>query len=225
MLFRSDTGWTLDGFAATGDFTVAGQKAWSATNGTLRSPIVRVPDDADTVSVVYWTRYDGDGFSLEPHGELRVSRDSGRTFTRESRMSGAAPAFYPEQATMTEVAGRFMQVEFDARGLPWWVDEIALVAHSAALATPRRVVSLTPSENPVRGDVVRLAWPFAGAGDVQVFDFAGRLVWRERVGAGATFAQWNVAASDPRNGVYIAVARAGGETRRVKLFVLRGGSR
>lgn len=220
-----DTGWTLDGFAASGDFTVTGEKSWSATNGTLRSPIVRMPDDADTLSVVYWTRYDGDGFSMEPHGELRVSRDSGRTFTREGRMSGAAPAFYTEQATMTQVAGRFVQLEFDSRGLPWWVDEIALVAHSAVTVTSGRTVALTPSENPVRGDVVRLAWPFAGAGDVQVFDFAGRLIWRERVDAGARFAQWNVAASDSRNGVYIAVARAGRETRRVKLFVLRGGAR
>lgn len=220
-----DTGWTLEGFAASGDLKIAGEKSWVGTDGTLRSPIVRVPDDADTLSVVYWTRYDGDGFSMEPHGELRVSRDSGRTFAREGRVSGAAPAFYTEQARLTEVAGRFVQLELESRGLPWWVDEIALVAHSAAAIAPPRVVALTPSENPVRGDVVRLAWPFAGAGDVQVFDFAGRLVWRERVDAGTMYAEWNVAATGPRNGVYIAVARAGREIRRVKLFILRGGAR
>lgn len=220
-----DAGWTVAGFAPTSDQKVAGDNSWFASGGTLRSPIVRVPFDADTLSVVYWTRYTGNGFSMEPHGELRLSRDSGRTFITESRVSGAAPAFYPEQATMAQVAGRFVQVELEAVGLPWWVDEIAIVAHSSPPVTLPIVSALVPSENPVRGEVVRLQWPFTAAGDVLVYDFAGRLVWRERVNAGTTFAEWNVAASNPRNGVYLAVARAGRDTRRVKLFILRGGAR
>lgn len=221
----ADTGWTLDNFSAVGDLKLAGERSWFGTNGTLRSPIVRVPDDADTLSILYWSRYDGNGFSLEPHGDLRLSRDSGRTFTQEGRVSGAATEFYTEQATLTQVAGRFVQLELASRDLPWWVDEIALVAHAKATVASSTVVALMPSENPVRGDIVRLAWPFTGAGDVRVYDFAGRLVWRERVEAGSPFAEWDVAASHPRNGVYVAVARAGRETRRVKLFILRGGTR
>jgi hypothetical protein len=69
---------------------------------------------------------------------------------------------------------------------------------------------------------VRLAWPYdaADAGDLVVYDFAGREVWRRRVADGRP-QEWDVAGLGVTNGVYLVVARAGSRITRLKLFVAR----
>ena len=222
-----ESGWTAAGFAPTTLEAAAGAHAWAsgAALASLRSPVVTVPAGMDTVSVLFWTRYSGDGFSLEPHGEVRVSLDGGGTWTLAARLSGTAAAFYTEQATVTGAAGRAMQVEFRTDdGLPWSLDEIALVGHADPGALSTVAAALQPSANPARGDRVTFTWPFATAGDLLVYDFAGRLVSRTAVDAGALDATWEIAASGARSGVYVVVARSASATRRVKLFVVRGGA-
>ena len=199
----------------------AGTLSWLGTNGTLRSPVVQVPAESDTVSVLFWTSYEGDPFSLEPHAEVRSSTDGGATWQLAERLSGNAAAFYTELARITGVAGRPLQVELRTEGMRIFVDEIALVSHGGALPSPPVAAGFAPSANPVRGDRVTFAWPFARGGDLLVYDFAGRVVAQAGVLAGAADVTWDVAASGARNGAYIAIARSGGETRRVKVFVVR----
>ena len=232
-------GWTANAFADSLTAAPAGARAWvSARHGTLRSPVVQVPAAVDTVSVLFWTRYRGDPFApappLErdstPHGELRVSRDGGLTWTVEGVVRGDAPVYYTEQVTVAGVAGRAVQVEFAAVELPWTLDEIALVAHRGAadVPPPAAALAVLPSENPVRGARVTFSLPSAAADglDLRVYDFAGRVVWQT-----ASFrpagdrpdelrATWEVG-RDVANGVYVVVARGGGRTARQKLFLTR----
>jgi hypothetical protein len=145
---------------------------------------------------------------------------------------GQALTFYPERVVVPGVAGRQVQVEFAAVDMPWALDEIALVTHGAAGPTGPVVetFALLPSENPVRGGSVTFALPNAPSGgvDLRVYDFAGRLVWRadELRSAGAPGelrATWPLSGSGVANGVYVVVARGGGQTLRRKLFVTRTG--
>jgi Zinc carboxypeptidase len=222
----ADTGWTAADGMSVQQGGVAGTYEWRGSRGTLRSPAVTVPVDVDTVSVLFWTRYDGDGFSQIPHGEIRLSTDGGTSWTRVGVVSGAAPAYYPDRATVTGVAGRTVRFEFSSPdNLFWRLDEVAIVAHSGARQLAADTTRLRPSANPVRGDVVFFNWPFvATAGVLQIYDFAGRLAWRTSVDASAESVPWNVRDSGVVNGVYLAVARAGGRTRTFKLFIARRGT-
>lgn len=219
-----DEAWQPDGFRATTDGAI-GTGAWFAPFiGRLRSPPITVPAEIDTLSVVYWTRYEGNGFSIEPHGEILVSNDDGRSWSRAGSVSGNAPELYTERVVIPGVAGQTIRVEFRAVGLPWWVDEIAVVAHGASSTPVARASELLPSENPVRGDAVHLTWPFGvTGGELLVYDYAGRLVSRVAVPVGSVRVRWDVAASGARNGVYLAIARAGTRVARRRLFVVRRG--
>ncbi|MEJ7809907.1 MAG: T9SS type A sorting domain-containing protein, partial [Gemmatimonadaceae bacterium] len=227
----SDAPWTAAGFARSA-LRIAGDSAWAAGDGTLRSPPIPVPAEADTVSVLFWTRYEGDGFDLAPHGEVRISTDGGATWALAGLVAGVALEYYPERVDVRGVAGRSLLIEFVARfGAPaplWWLDEVTVVAHVPAAATDVASLpeaSFRPAENPVRGGVARLAWPFGGlGGEMLIYDIAGRLVWRERVLGNAGQVAWNVSDSGAANGVYIVVLRAAGRTVRGKLFVARGAS-
>ncbi len=219
----ADTGWVASG-AVSDTGGMVGQRQWRLPDGgVLRSSIVHVPDQSDTVSLLYWTRYDGNGFSLAPHGVIRVSRDSGLTWQPEASVAGFAPAWYTEGAEITGVAGKWVGVEFQPTGgLVWWLDEVALVAHTGTSAPPVPVLAaLAPSENPVRSGLVWFTWPFPSSGDLTVFDFAGREVWRVPVLAGSTDVAWNVVASRVANGAYLVVARSQGRTERRRLFIAR----
>ncbi|MEP6689919.1 MAG: M14 family metallopeptidase, partial [Gemmatimonadaceae bacterium] len=59
---------------------VAGARAWVTGEGTLRSPSIQVPANADSVSVLFWTKYLGNGFDVVPHGDVELSRDDGATW-------------------------------------------------------------------------------------------------------------------------------------------------
>ena len=219
----NEGGWVPNGFTITEE-RVSGRAAWTGAVGRLRSPLIYVPANIDTVSVLFWTRYLGNGFSLDPRGEVRLSVDSGASWVTVGSVSGRAPVYYPERVVMTGLADRTIVLEFVAQFFTaqtgWWLDEILVAAHGAATVA-RADGEIRPSSNPVRSNVVHLTWPFGEeAGDLRVFDFAGRLVWGTPVQGGATTVVWDIG-SAVRNGVYIAVARSDGRVRRLKLFVAR----
>ena len=220
-----DTGWTLTGFTRDSTAASAGKWSWRTTvSGELRSPKYLVPAGVDTISVLYWTRYSGSGFSEVPDGKVRVSTDGGTTFTVIGRLQGYGPTWYPERATVGGVAGKTVVVDFQSEQLVWWVDEVAVVAHGAVQSTlVAPTIAFTPSENPVRRGSVWFQWPFGAAtGDLHAFDISGRLIWKATVNDGGPV-KWDLAAAGLPNGVYVVVARSAGKTERLKLFVTRDG--
>lgn len=219
----NESGWVPNGFTAVPE-PMTGRSAWAAGVGQLRSPLIHVPATIDTVSVLFWTRYLGNGFSMDPRGELRLSVDSGASWVTVGRVSGRAPVYYPERVVLSGLAGRAIVLEFVAQFFSaqtgWWLDEILVAAHGVTIVAEADG-ELLPSANPVRSSAVHLTWPFGDdPGEVRVFDFAGRLVWATSVPANAITVRWDIAAA-VRNGVYIAVARSEGRIRRLKLFVAR----
>jgi hypothetical protein len=223
---RTETGWTATGFHLDSSFVVAGKYSWfSPGAGDLRSPVVHVPADVDTVSLVFWTRYLGSGFDQNPYGQVLAATDGGTTFQPVLRLQGSAPSWYPERVTMGGVKGKQLVFDFVPAGLPWSLDEIAIVAHRGVTTTPAsNVIALRPSENPVRRGIVYFAWPFdAPDGTIQAFDFTGRLIWKATV-ASRAIAQWDLAAAHVPNGVYVVIARSGAQSLRLKLYVVRNGS-
>ncbi|MGZ8377470.1 MAG: M14 family metallopeptidase [Gemmatirosa sp.] len=220
-----DSGWTRTSFTTDGS-PRAGRASWRTIgDGTLRSPAVRVPDDVDTLTVALWTRHAGDAFGPSRTGTVWLSRDGGRTFPdRVLTVAGDAPLFYPESREVGGVRGATVQLELRSSALPWDVDEIAVVGHLPRVdAGPNAAIAFIASDNPVRGDRVRFTWPFLGtAGDLLVYDLTGRIVWRTRADGVADEVTWDVAETTAlANGAYLVLARAGGQTRRQTLYVLR----
>ena len=205
---------------------VAGKYSWFSTaNGDLRSPVMRVSADVDTVSLVFWTRYAGSGFDQNPYAQVLASTDGGVNFLPVLRLQGSAPAWYPDRATVAGVRNKQVVFRFVNSGMPWNLDEIAIVAHRPASVTATGgPIALRPSENPAHRSIVSFPWPFSTPdGGLQAYDFSGRLVWKATVTNRAT-AHWDLAAARVANGVYVVIARSGTQTARLKLFVLRDGS-
>jgi hypothetical protein len=154
-----------------------------------------------------------------------LSRDGGRTFPeRVLTVAGDAPLFYPESREVGGVRGATVQLELRSAALMWDVDEIAVVGHLPRVdADPNATIAFIASDNPVRGDRVRFTWPFLGtAGDLLVYDLTGRIVWRTTADGVADEVTWDVAGTTSlANGAYLVLARAGGQTRRRTLYVLR----
>ena len=217
----SDTAWVTRGFFIEPQGNFHGPD-WQSGTGTLRSPLLKVPANTDTVAIVFWTRYEGNGFSPRPRGEIRVSTDGDRTFTRVATLTGYATTWYPERVLLPGMAGKTMRVEFGSPdGLPWNLDEIAIVAHGPATVTPGTVEALRASENPLRSNALFFNWPFGDSdGELLVYDFAGGLTWRSAVAGGTEHVKWDVDARIA-NGAYLVVARAGARTLHYKLFVAR----
>jgi hypothetical protein len=222
----ADSAWTPNQFVRDSLFTISGKYSWySASGGDLRSPVISVPADADTVSLVFWTRYAGSGFTELPYGDVQLSVDGGSTFQRIMRLEGYAPIYYPEQVTVGGVKGKKIVFDFVPNGLPWNLDEIAVVSHGAVTSTPPpTIVPLRPSENPVRHSTVYFSWPFGNStGEMRAYDISGRLIWKTVV-AGAGNVAWDLNAGRVANGVYIVIAQDATSTMRLKLFVTRNGS-
>jgi murein tripeptide amidase MpaA len=222
----ADAGWTATQFTRDSTFFEAGKYSWyTASDGNLKSPVISVPATSDTVSLVFWTRYAGNGYTELPNGDVNVSVDGGTTFQRVLRVQGAAPVFYPEQVTIGGVKGKQLVFDFVSNGLPWNLDEIAVVSHGTVTTTATsNATTLIPSENPVHHAIVYFPWPFGtGTGDILAYDFSGRLVWKTSVTAGGNV-PWDLNSRHVANGVYVVVARSGGKTLRLKLFVVRNGS-
>ncbi len=222
---NAETGWTANQFRRDSLFAMAGKYSWyTPSGGDLKSPVIHVPADADTVSLVFWTRYAGSGFTELPYGDVNLSTDGGSSFQRVMRLEGYAPVFYPEQVTIGGVKGKQLVFAFVSNGFPWSLDEIAVVAHGAVTnSTTTFVGTLIPSENPVHHAVVYFPWPFTNAtGDIQAYDFSGRLIWKSNVTAPGNVA-WDLNAGRVANGVYVVIARSGSKMLRLKLFVARNG--
>ncbi len=222
----ADAGWTATQFTRDSTFFEAGKYSWyTAAGGDLKSPVISVPSTSDTVSLVFWTRYAGNGYTEQPNGDVNLSVDGGTTFQRVLRVQGAAPVFYPEQVTIGGVKGKQLVFDFVSNGLPWNLDEIAVVSHGAVTTTATsNATTLIPSENPVHHAIVYFPWPFGtGTGDILAYDFSGRLIWKTSVTTGGNVA-WDLNSGHVANGVYVVIARSGGKTLRLKLFVVRDGS-
>jgi hypothetical protein len=222
---KDETGWTATQFKADSTNSIAGKFSWSTIGiGELRSPIVTMPADVDTVSVMFWNRYDGSGYTEAPYGRLLLSADGGASFSPVLRVQGAAPAWYPERVTVGGVKGKKLVLDFVPSGLSWNIDEIAIVAHTGTVTAPVAGANvLKPSENPVRRGTVYFTWPFSSpTGDIEAYDFSGHRVWKTTVATGG-IVPWDIAAAGLPNGVYVVVARSAGQTLRLKLFVVRDG--
>jgi hypothetical protein len=183
-----------------------------------------VPAHLDTVSLTFWTRYTGDGYSQSPYGLVRVSTDSGRTFTTVARLAGGAAAWYPEDVRIGGLRGKQVMLAFLSANLPWWIDEVAVFANGALHSTPGGGTSsrLLPSANPVRGNTVTFTWPFVGQGGrVSVYDLTGRLVWKREVVRGAEDVTWELGQDRVPNGAYLVLAESGSARARLRLFVAR----
>jgi murein tripeptide amidase MpaA len=223
-----ETGWTSVGLTRDSVLTVpvAGKASWASTGGgELRTPVITVPADADTVTLAFWTRYNGDGFSDAPATSVLMSLDGGATFTPVMRLQGFAPLWYPEHVTVGGVRGRKIAFAFDPLGMESWFDELAVVAHgTVATAAAGATRAFVPSENPVRSSAVRFSWPFGATntGEITAYDISGRLIWKQTVRDGAPVT-WDLAGARLANGVYLILARSGGRTERLKLFVVRDG--
>ena len=218
-------GWTATGFT-TAPGGLGGTRAWQGFEGTLRSPLARIPADADTLSVVLWTTYNGDPFAIGPSAEIRISSDGGRNFTTLRSLSGTAPVFYTESVSIPVTSGDTVQLEIKGDGLFVRFDEIALVAKGRGTAPPAIAAraGLAPSANPVRSGTVNFAWPFApSAGEVTVYDYAGRVVWRLPITPDISRIRWLLDQQGIADGVYVVVASSGGRVERLKLIVARNG--
>jgi len=202
-------------------------RAWRTTrDGTITSPVVRVPTDVDTVTVSVWARYSSDATRPSPGVVLRISTDGGRSLVPLLTLSGEASDWYPESRQVGGVRGAQLQIAVQATRTFAELDEIAVIAHLPRAGAGRdSVIALRASDNPVRGDAVTFNWPFAGTpGELLVYDFAGRLVWRAVVAPNTVALEWAVSRQPGlANGVYVAIARAGDRTRRQTLYVLRPG--
>ncbi|MCX5756569.1 MAG: M14 family zinc carboxypeptidase [Gemmatimonadetes bacterium] len=219
---KTDAAWAMTGFAIDSTITKSGRFSWFGTTGSLTTPAVVVPAGTDTLSLAYWTFHSGSGFTPEPSGRIDASTDGGTTWSTVGIQRGFAPAWYTDGVTVGGVGGKTVAFRFVANGMPWRLDEVAIVAHGAVTTAATTVTAqLLPSENPVRSSAVRFTWPFGTAsGDIAVFDFSGREIWRKTVSAGESVT-WGVQASGVVNGAYIAVAKSASKTSRLKLFIAR----
>ncbi len=224
---KGENGWTATQFRADSNVFLLGRYSWGSPGGIgeLRSQVVRASADVDTVTLAFWTKYDGSGFDERPHGTVRVSTDSGASWRPVMRVQGYAPTWYADRVTVGGVKGKPVVFGFVSSGMPWFLDEIAIVAHTKPFAAPiAGSVAIRPSENPVRRGAVFFPWPLDGAaGDLFAYDFSGRLVWKTRVSNRET-SRWDLQSGAVPNGVYVVIARSGSQTVRLKLFVVRDGS-
>lgn len=217
-----DPAWTAQNFLRDSVLFRSGTRSWYGTGGTLTTLPVTVPTESDTVSLVFWTLYLGNGFNPYPSGRVDASTDGGISWTPVLVERGSAPSWYTDRVTIGGVRGKSVAFRFVAEGLPWRIDEAAVVSHGAVTTvTTAAALALRPSENPVRSGTVRFAWPFGTAsGEVVAFDFSGREVFRRAVAAGEPVT-WDIRTSGVANGAYVVVARSGKQLSRVKLFVAR----
>ncbi|MHB1069951.1 MAG: M14 family metallopeptidase [Gemmatimonadaceae bacterium] len=221
-----DTAWKLTGFALDSAQRYSGRASYRNTGtGEMRSPAFSGPAELDTLSLTFWTRYNGDGYKETPFGLVRVSVDSGRTWDVVMRLSGGAVTWYPEDVRIGGVRGKKVMLSFLSSNMPWWLDEVAVFANGAPVVAggsgepPTR---LLPSANPVRGNSVTFTWPFAAkSGRVSVYDLSGRLVWHGDVAGGAEDVTWELGASRVPNGAYLVLAESGALRARLRLFVAR----
>jgi hypothetical protein len=222
-----DPAWTLSGFVVDSASAFSGRSSYRGSNGELRSTAIKVPVNVDTLSLTYWTKYSGDGYSELPFAWVRYSPDNGQTWSIASRLAGNGSTWYPEDVRIGGVKGQTILLSFLTVGLPWWIDEVSLFANLGSSAPPLTdphsspAMRFRPSANPVRDNQVTFIWPFGGkSGNLMVYDFTGRLVWKATAGTQDSNVTWDLAAP-VANGAYLVIAESGGERVRLRLFVVR----
>ncbi len=223
-----DTAFTFSGFSVDTALRYLGRAAFYGTgNSEMRSSVFAVPTQVDTVSLTFWTRYSGDGYKERPFATIRVSTDSGLTWTPIVRLAGGAVQWYPEDVRVGGVHGKRVMLSVLTTNLPIWIDELAVYANGTLPSLPGGGVTATtllPSANPVRGDRVTFAWPFERQGGrLSVYDLSGRLVWARLVPAGTADVTWELTGDRVPNGAYLVLAEGGGRRARLRLFVAREG--
>jgi hypothetical protein len=210
----------------------AGAAAWSGFQDTLLSPPINVAGRSN-LTLYFWTRHGGSIFTQQSRGHVQVSADNGVTWTTVAELVGAAPEWYPVQASLGAGAGAAsIRVRFIADHLDWQVDAIAVTASDAAAGRlfnslfARRALVVEISANPVTVAPVTLRWPLgSGAARVDIYSLSGTRI------AGATLAPdpgrwvWDLttdAGRDVANGAYGIVITLGDGTRiRRRLLVAR----
>lgn len=211
------SGWALDSAGAA-----EGSRSWRAAGDTLVSPAIAAPGVSDA-RLIFWTRHQGSLFLPDRYGVVEISPDGGTTWTPVARLEGSAPEWYPVSLTLGAADG--MRVRFVSRNFSWYVDAIHVVGTSPAQEIVVAQGVLGVSENPVRSDRVFLTWTSAGGeARVSVFTFAGDLVHRAIVEAGAGVTAWdltNTAGQAVANGAYLVVLELGGDVLRKRVFVAR----
>ncbi|MDQ8164206.1 MAG: M14 family zinc carboxypeptidase, partial [Gemmatimonadota bacterium] len=85
-----DPAWTARSFSRDSVFVRNGTRSWFGTGGTLTTVPVTVPVESDTVSLVFWTLYLGNGFSPYPSGQVDASTDGGNSWTPVLVVRGSA---------------------------------------------------------------------------------------------------------------------------------------
>jgi len=222
----ADSTWKLTGFAVDTASRYIGRASYRSNGPSeMRSTLFAVPASLDTVSLTYWTMYYGDGFGERPYGLVRISTDTGRTWSVVQRLAGAAPVWYPEDVRIGGVRGKKLMLSFQSLNMPWWVDEIAVYANAGSSSSRGeygRGAGIRPSANPVRGNAVTFTWPFTGqSGRLLVYDLTGRVAWSTDVSATAVDVTWELSQGRVPNGAYLVLAESGGAHARLKLFVAR----
>ena len=221
-----DPAWTMQRVSVDTVLRFAGRASYRTSSGELRSTAIQVPAEVDTVSVTFWTRYVGDGYSESPFGLVRLSIDSGKTWNVIARLAGAAVAWYPEDVRVGGMHGKSIMLSFLTDALPWWLDEVAVSSNvrlaDAGSGGSSAASRFKPSANPVRGSSVTFVWPFAGTGgNVMVYDFTGRLIFKRAVSASDDDVTWDLSRDAIPNGAYLVLAESGRERLRLRLFILR----
>ncbi len=220
-----DTTWKLTGFTTDTSQRFIGRAAYRSNGSSeMRSSLFAVPYYADTVSLTFWTTHSGDGFSEIPYGLVRVSTDSGRTWSVVARLQGAGTAWYPQDVRVGGLRGTQVMLSFQSLNMPWWLDEVAVFANGAPSATNSSgaAARMLPSANPVRGNTVTFTWPFAGkSGRLIVYDLTGRAVWSHDIASTADDVTWDLTQRQVPNGAYLVLAQSGGAHARLRLFVAR----
>lgn len=221
-----DTAWSFAGAAIDSAERWLGKASYRlAGNSEMRSKVFSLPATLDTLSLTFWTRFNGNGYQQSPYGLVRLSVDSGQTWTTIMRLAGSAATWYPEDVRVGGLRGKRAVLSFLSANMPWWVDEVAVFANGArppidggGTASTR----LLPSANPVRGTTVTFTWPFTGtSGHVRIYDLNGQLIWTHEVTAGAVDLTWDLTRQTVPNGVYLVLAEGGGKRARLRLFVAR----
>ncbi|MDP3774310.1 MAG: M14 family metallopeptidase [Gemmatimonadales bacterium] len=220
------------GFGRTAE-AFDGLQAWTASTGTLTSPDIPVTGRSG-LTLFFWTKHGGSIFDQSMQGRVEVSTNGGATWTMVDRFVGSAAAWYPAAIPLTVAAGASsLRVRFEADGLNWYLDDIAIAAGETGLFDPVSATNQPPapaielSANPVRTPPVTIRWPAeVGSARVDVFTIMGTRVAGVTLSPDPGLYAWNaetMSGAPLVNGLYmIVVTRDDGTRLRRRIFIARG---
>jgi len=210
----------------------ASASSWSGYQDTLLSPPIGVTGRSNLV-LYFWTRHGGSIFTQQSRGRVEASADSGATWTAVAEAVGAAPEWYPVQASLDAVAGASsIRVRFVAEQMDWQVDAIAVTASDAATGRlfsslfASRALVVEVSANPVTTAPVTLRWPSGtGSARVEIYSLTGTRITGVNLAPDPGRWVWDLtteAGREVANGPYgIVISRSDGTRLRRRLLVAR----